>query len=149
MPDRTGSEAGAGPRWGRAPPGSHRQQRIATVSRPRRSAAVSERSPWSSYDPDCLSHGGSHPACRAASQRANEAERRWPAKARPDLSTFRTATLTVDGGPLSVLLGDQALQPLRQLALPILSDVQPGLGQVAFMLQRLGGGAVGVHCTWN
>jgi hypothetical protein len=58
-PDRPGSEAGAGPRWGRAPPGSHGQQRIATVSRPRRSAAVSERSPWSSDHPNCLSHGGS------------------------------------------------------------------------------------------
>jgi hypothetical protein len=30
-----------------------------TVSRPRRSAAVSERPPRSSAPPDCLSHGGS------------------------------------------------------------------------------------------
>ncbi|SRR6266545_3490688 len=51
--------SGLGPRWGRIPTGSHGQQRLATVSRPRRSAASSERSPSSSGDPDCLSHGGS------------------------------------------------------------------------------------------
>src|SRR5512132_2416580 len=48
-----------GPRWGRAPPANHGQQRLTTVSRPCRSATVSERSPRSSDDPDCLSHGGS------------------------------------------------------------------------------------------
>jgi hypothetical protein len=49
-----------GPRWGRTPPEDHGQPRIATVSRPRRSVAVSERSPRSSNYPDCLSHGGGH-----------------------------------------------------------------------------------------
>jgi hypothetical protein len=49
-----------GPRWGRAPPDDHEQQRRATVSRPCRSATVSERSPRSPDHPDCLSHGGSH-----------------------------------------------------------------------------------------
>ena len=48
-----------GPRWGRAPPENHGQQRRATVSRPCWSAAVSERSPRSLGHPDCLSHGGS------------------------------------------------------------------------------------------
>jgi hypothetical protein len=51
-----------GPRWGRASLENYGQQRQATVSRPRRSAAVSERSPRSPEHPDCLSHGGSqHP----------------------------------------------------------------------------------------
>jgi hypothetical protein len=36
------------PRWGRTPPDDHGQQRLATLTRPRRSAAVSERSPRSS-----------------------------------------------------------------------------------------------------
>jgi hypothetical protein len=48
-----------GPRWGRARPDDQGQHRIVTVSRPRRSAAVSERSRRSSDHPDCLSHGGS------------------------------------------------------------------------------------------
>jgi len=48
-----------GPRWGRIRSEDHGQQRIATVSRPRRSAAVSKHSPRSTAYPDCLSHGGS------------------------------------------------------------------------------------------
>ena len=48
-----------GPRWGRRSPDDHGQQRIATVSPSRRSAALSERSPRSSDHPDCLSDGGS------------------------------------------------------------------------------------------
>jgi hypothetical protein len=59
---RAAAESGPsppGPRWGRAPPENLGQQRRATVSRPRRSAGVSERSPRWSEHPDCLSHGGS------------------------------------------------------------------------------------------
>ena len=48
-----------GPRWGRAPPKYHGQQRRATVNQPRRSATVFDRSPRSRNHPDCLSHGGS------------------------------------------------------------------------------------------
>jgi hypothetical protein len=48
---------------------------MATVSRPRRSAAVSERSPRSPDHPDCLSHGGSRPCpgptrCRSSRGRS-------------------------------------------------------------------------------
>jgi hypothetical protein len=49
-----------GPRWGRAPSVNDGQQRRTTVSRPRRSAAVSERLPRSRNNPDCLSHGARH-----------------------------------------------------------------------------------------
>src|SRR5215510_15088502 len=51
----------------------------------------------------------------------------------------------VAGGPLRVLLGDQALQPLRQLAVPVVAQVRPGVGEVevALVLERLGGGTVG------
>ena len=62
------------------------------------------------------------------------------------LSTLRgTRGLLVTGRPLGVLLGDQAFDPLGQLALPILPHVRTGLSQVqiALMLERLGGGAVG------
>jgi hypothetical protein len=52
-------DLGTGPRWGRTLPEYHGQQRLATVSRPRRSAAVSKRLPRSPDYPDCLSHGGS------------------------------------------------------------------------------------------
>jgi hypothetical protein len=52
-------ESQLGPRWGRRPPEDHGQQRLATVSRSRRSADVSERSSRSPEHPDCLSHGGS------------------------------------------------------------------------------------------
>jgi hypothetical protein len=70
-----------GPRWGRRPPDDHGQQRIATVSPSRRSAALSERSPRSSDDPDCLSHGGSqgfksphlHPQPRRSERRQRRA----------------------------------------------------------------------------
>jgi hypothetical protein len=48
-----------GPRWGRGPPDNQGRQRLATVSRSRRSAGVSEHSSRSSNHPDCLSHGGS------------------------------------------------------------------------------------------
>src|SRR6266511_1541954 len=49
------------------------------------------------------------------------------------------------GGPLGVLLRDQALESLRELAVAILAGVGPGLGQVqvTLVLERLGGGAVG------
>jgi hypothetical protein len=51
----------------------------------------------------------------------------------------------VAGGPLGVLLRDQALQPLRQLAVPVVPGVRPRLGQVkvTLMLERLGSGTVG------
>jgi hypothetical protein len=55
-----------GPRWGRIPPEDHGQQRRATVSWPRRSAAIFERSLRSSEHPDCLSHGGSRLGSRSA-----------------------------------------------------------------------------------
>lgn len=44
-----------------------------------------------------------------------------------------------------MLLGGQSFDPLRQLAVPVLADIRSGIGevQVAFMLERLGGGAVG------
>jgi hypothetical protein len=53
--------------------------------------------------------------------------------------------LLVAGGPLGVLLEYQALEPLRQLAVLIPTNIRSGLGQiqVALVFQRLGGGAVG------
>jgi hypothetical protein len=44
-----------------------------------------------------------------------------------------------------MLLRDQALEPLGELAVPILPQVGSSLGQVqvTLMLQRLSGGAVG------
>ena len=62
------------------------------------------------------------------------------------LSTFRaTRCLLVAGRPPGVLLRDQAFDPLGQLARPILSQVRAGPSQVqvALVLERLGGGAVG------
>lgn len=49
------------------------------------------------------------------------------------------------GGPLGVLLRDQTLQPLGELAVAILPDIGSGLGQVQvpLVLERLGSGAVG------
>ena len=51
----------------------------------------------------------------------------------------------VAGGPLGVLLRDQALQPLHQLAVPVVPGERPRLGQVqvTLMLERLGSGTVG------
>ena len=46
-----------GPNWGRGPPDNQGQQRLATVSRPRRSVGISEHLSRSSKHPDCLSHG--------------------------------------------------------------------------------------------
>jgi hypothetical protein len=62
------------------------------------------------------------------------------------LSTFRAIrSLLVADGPLGVLLGHQTFDPLGQLALPILPHIWTGPSQVqiALVLERLGGGAVG------
>jgi hypothetical protein len=51
----------------------------------------------------------------------------------------------VAGGPLGVLLGDEALDPFGQLPVPVLPNIGSGPGQiqVALVLEGLGGGAVG------
>jgi hypothetical protein len=118
-----------GPRWGRAPPENHGQQRRTTVSRPCRSAAVSERPPRSLDHPDCLSHGRTRP-CPG------------PTRPRSSGGRSRTATEATDNSDAGAVRRDARLAGQGWLGQGFPQGPDLGVGVASVAAQ---GAEVGQH----